>query len=531
LFPTVYSDAVVYALLSKNIATSGDWVNLTFLGRDWLDKPHFPFWLTALSFKIFGISSFAYLVPGLVFHLIGATFTYKLANYFYGVDAARVSTLLYLTASRLLWSTVDLRAEAYLAGEIVPACYFWVKFDREPAAKYFLGGAAFTGMALMTKGLVVLFAIGGGLAADWLLRKEWRNFVRPKWIFALAASFVCALPELLALYAQFDQHPEKVVYGRTGVSGIRFFFWESQFGRFFNFGPIESSGGDPFYFVHTFLWAFLPWTVFFIVAVIAALRNRRQLAEPERRAFTVLSMSFLVPFTLFSLTGFQLDHYIDIVLPYAAILAGDFLARSFRTGLAPWICRFQIGLAIVACVVVGALSMYAFRGTAYLWGAVIPVAVLFYFVLHRSDAPTTKAVVFPVLAVQAAFVFLVLANWMYFLRYDAGNKLARDLDGQPERTVYDFRSRSISLGFQARQQYVFVETLEGIGKEAGDCLIAAADADVEQVLRAFPGSHVVARSSGTSTNRLAARMFNRTRWFGDQENVHLNLVRTKSENR
>jgi len=54
VFPTVYSDAVVYALLSKNIVMSGDWVNLTLLGQDWLDKPHLPFWLTALSFVIFG---------------------------------------------------------------------------------------------------------------------------------------------------------------------------------------------------------------------------------------------------------------------------------------------------------------------------------------------------------------------------------------------------------------------------------------------------------------------------------------------
>src|SRR5215510_11336073 len=77
-FPTVYSDGVVYGVLAKNISTSGDWVNLIFLGQDWLDKPHLPFWVTALSFEIFGVNSFAYVAPGLLFHLIGAVFTYKL---------------------------------------------------------------------------------------------------------------------------------------------------------------------------------------------------------------------------------------------------------------------------------------------------------------------------------------------------------------------------------------------------------------------------------------------------------------------
>ena len=36
----------------------------------------------------------------------------------------------------------------------------------------------------------------------------------------------------------------------TSVSGIRFFFWDSQFGRFFNTGPIKGSG-DPFFYFHT----------------------------------------------------------------------------------------------------------------------------------------------------------------------------------------------------------------------------------------------------------------------------------------
>ena len=524
-FPTVYSDGVVYGVLAKNISTSGDWVNLTFFGQDWLDKPHLPFWVTAFSFEVFGVNSFAYVVPGLLFHLIGAGFTYKLAKHFYGTETALVSLLMYLTAVRLLWSMVDLRAEAYLVGEIVPACYFWVKFDEQPKAKYLLGGAVFTGLALMTKGLFVLGAIGGGLAIDWLRKQEWRNFVRPKWILALGASFACALPELLALYAQFDAHPEKVVFDRTGVSGIRFFFWDSQFGRFFNFGPIQGRGDDPFFFVHTFLWAFLPWTVLFIAATAAGFRTLRQFPERDRRAFVVLSMSFAVPFVLFSLTRFQLDHYLDIVLPFAAILSAHYLVTRLRLGLSAWISRFQVVLSVLICLLGLGLGVFAFRGTGYLWTVLVPAAVLGFFVLRRSDALSTKALVFPALAVQAVFVFLVMANWMYFLRYDAAYKLARDLDSRPDLTLYDYRVRSVALAFHARQKHVYVETLDSIGKDA-ESFILASDDDVDTVLKAFPGSRVVARESGIPNNRLAARMFNKTRWFPDQETTHLSVVRT-----
>jgi 4-amino-4-deoxy-L-arabinose transferase-like glycosyltransferase len=523
LFPTVYSDAIVYALLAKTMAVSGDWVNLTLLGEDWLDKPHLPFWVTALSFRVFGINSFAYLLPGLVFHAIGAVFTYKLAKHFHGRDTARVSVLMYLTAVGLLWSTVDLRAEAYLVGEIAAGCYCWVRFDEQAKVRYLLGGAVFTGMALMTKGLFVIGAIAGGLVIDWVRRGAWRNVVRPKWLLALAASFACIVPELLTLYWQFDSHPEKVIFGRTGVSGIRFFFWDSQFGRFFNFGPIQNANGDPFFFIHTFLWAFLPWTVLFMAAAVVAVRTSRVRPEPEQRAAVILWMSFLIPFVLFSLTRFQFDHYIYIVLPFAAILSADYFVRH---RLPTWMCQFQIVLAVLLSLLVLGLALYAFRGTGYLWTAAVPVAALVFFVVVRIGTPDSKTLVFPVVAVQSAFLFLMLANWMYFLRYDAGYKLARGLDSHSEAAIYDYRVRSLSLAFQARQHYVYIDSLESLPKDAADCVIVANDADVAAVLEAFPQSRVISRASGIPTNRLAARMFNKTWWFGDQETTHLSLVRT-----
>jgi hypothetical protein len=378
-------------------------------------------------------------------------------------------------------------------------------------------------MALKTKGLFVVGAIAGGLVIDWLQRKEWRNFVRPKWLLAGGASFVCILPELFALYSQFDSHPEKVIYGQTGVSGIRFFFWDSQFGRFFNFGPIQNTNGDPFFFVHTFLWAFLPWTALFIAAAVGAVRSHTKRPAPERRAVVILWTSFLIPFVLFSLTRFQFDHYIYIVLPFAAILSADFFVRHQLTR---WLCRFQSVLSALVCLLVLGLTVYAFRGTGYWWFAAIPVAVLVFFVVARTSTPASRAIIFPVLAVQSAFVFLVLANWMYFLRYDAGYKLARDLDGRPRGVVYDYRARSLSLAFQAGQQYVYIDNLDSVSQDAGDCFIVANDADVDDVLKAFPRSHVVAHASGIPTNRLAARMFNGTPWFGEQETTRLSLVRT-----
>src|SRR5882672_4474770 len=63
-------DSFLYAYIAKQMAEHNDFINL-YNSTDWLDKPHFPFWITAISFKILGVSSFAYKLPAFLFWLTG----------------------------------------------------------------------------------------------------------------------------------------------------------------------------------------------------------------------------------------------------------------------------------------------------------------------------------------------------------------------------------------------------------------------------------------------------------------------------
>lgn len=509
-FPTVYSDAIVYAVISKNIILNQDWINLTFMGKDWLDKPHLPFWLTALSFKAFGISPIAYLIPGMLVHFFGAWFTFKLARLLYNPATAWIACLIYLTTIRLLLSTADLRAEAFLVAEIMPACYYWLRYYQATRFRFLLLGAFFTALAMMTKGIFVLATIGSGLMALWIMNKEWRHFGNFKWLAALFLSFLFILPELVSLYLQFDLHPEKVVFDQTGVSGIRFFFWDSQFGRFFNFGPIRSAEGNPFFFLHTFLWAFLPWTLIFSIALYDQIKNFKQQTEKQKKAFIYLSASFVIPFTLFSLTKFQLDHYLDIILPFAAIFIAHFLSHCFqRKHYSSWLSPLQS----VFCLLLSLFFLViCFMGAQKAIG-ILTFVIIFTLCLAVYFAPFFKEPLLKLLTVSTVVPLIIFVgfsslNHTLYKKYDAGYKMVTFLNSQEKAPVYLYRQTLTSVNFYATENYALIQDFANISTALPVFYLVVENSDLPAAMSYFPQAETVFKASGIASNIFMKRLLN-----------------------
>ena len=329
LIPILEPDGSLYATIAKTIARSGDFVNLRVEGKDWLDKPHFPFWIAAISFRCFGINAFAYKFPALLFWAAGAWYTWRLALSLYGKPVAQLATLIYVSAAHLVISNNDVRAEPYLTGLIIGSVYHFYKASRTRPGKHLIFGSLLAACAVMTKGPFVLITIAAGFILDWIMGKEWGQFRNIRWVIAIVLTAVATLPELICLYLQFDLHPEKQVFGHRGVSGIRFFFWDSQFGRFFNTGPIKGAG-DPFFYFHTLLWAFLPWSLILYAAIVQKCRRSvagagtGQLRRNVVGDYICLGAA-LASFIVFSLSRFQLPHYLNILFPFFSILAAGYL--------------------------------------------------------------------------------------------------------------------------------------------------------------------------------------------------------------
>ncbi len=336
-------DSALYAAIAKHIAITNDWVNLIGDGHDWLDKPHLPFWLSAISFKCFGISPFAYKLPAFLCWLLGVFYLYKLAATIFSTKTARLGVIIYITALHVLLSNNDIRAEAYLTAFILAAIFHIYQATLYKWSWHLLYAAFYCALAIMTKGIFVLVPIAAGFIIYWLFTKQYKQFLQPKWWLLLLLIVIGILPELYCLYMQFDLHPEKIVFGRNNVSGLSFFFWDSQFGRFFNNGPIQGNG-DIFFFLHTFLWAFLPWS---FITCIAISRLPVKWKKDNNKTWLIVAGSLITGFVLFSLSKFQLPHYIVILLPHFAIITADYLLSIRTTKILQRLKILQWGLHVV----------------------------------------------------------------------------------------------------------------------------------------------------------------------------------------
>ncbi len=467
LFITILdSDGTLYACIAKTIAQTGDFINLKVQGKDWLDKPHFPFWMAAISYKLFGINTFAYKLPAFLFWCMGCAYTYQFAKKAYSKRVAQLSTLMYVTATHLFISNNDVRAEPYLTGLLIGAvCHYYLAANSKNWVKDVFIASLYAGCALMTKGPFILIAIGGGFIVEWIIKRDWQQFYSIKWLVAIVLILLFTLPELYCLYVQFDLHPEKIVFDRTGVSGIHFFWWDSQFGRFFNNGPIRGEG-DKFFYLHTTLWAFLPWSLLFYMACGWKLKSIK--TNSHLHEYITFGGGMLM-FFVFSMSKFQLPHYINVILPFFCVFTAQYVLHITKSSVLTVVRWIQYVLIVAMFLVMG-LLLFFYRPEQYsLAIAIIAITATGCLLLFNKD-PLTGAVGKSFVAVIGVFLFLNTCIYPSLMQYQSGSKAAAYVNDRfadvGEATM--FNENSYSFTFYTHKPIFFgnIDTLKAKAKLA-----------------------------------------------------------------
>lgn len=418
-------DAALYGTISKTIYENNDFVNLFVWEQDWLDKPHFPFWLSAISFNIFGFSNFSYKLPGVLLFFFSVYITYKFTKENYNKETAIIASIILLTSLHSVISNFDVRAEPFLTGLIIPSLYWFYKYIKNRKIVDLVIGSLFCACAIMTKGMFALIPIACAIGGEFIMKKQWKEIINPIWLLALVCILIFIIPEIYTLYIQFDAHPEKTIFNKNNVSGIRFFFWDSQFGRFFNTGPIKGKG-DIFFFIHTLLWAFLPWSVLFYLATFFKIkRNFKSVQKKEEFYSLFASLSTII---LFSLSKFQLAHYTNVIFPFMAIITADFIyklkdqySKLQKTYfISQW---FVIGVALIAIPLISFIMLPKFN----LWFLlIIALAIgLFYLTKVSKETKITKIFFYSAVTYGILYGFMMTHFYPTALQYQGDVSVAK----------------------------------------------------------------------------------------------------------
>ncbi|MEX0811896.1 MAG: glycosyltransferase family 39 protein [Chitinophagales bacterium] len=442
-------DAAQYASIAREMAENGNYLQVQHRLKDYLDKPPLLFWLSSLSFQIFGISNWAYKLPSFLSTLIGVFALYRFATLFYSKDTARLSALIYASCQALILINNDVRTDTLLTNAVIFSIWQLAAFMKNPKAVFFIGSAVGIALGLLAKGPLGLMIPALAFGTHFLLRGEWKQFFRPAWYGIILLSLLMISPMIWGLYEQYGNY------------GPYFFFWEQSFGRLTGENAFIQSQAvrqdpSPLFFTHTFLWSFLPFSLFAVFGVFRKILNLivfRQKNSGNREQIAL--GGFVLTFIAMSMSQYKLPHYIYPAYPLAAVLTARFILLMTEKQRPYWqhfIRYFQL------FVTISLLGIAVWMGTQWFGVAQLIIWILFavfallsilaFFNVHKKIS-----VVMPsVLAIIAANFIVNGFFYPQLLKYQGTKELANYIEQKQISidNVYTYKSNFHSLDFYSQ---------------------------------------------------------------------------------
>ncbi len=424
--PLMDNDSAHHAGIALRMYLTGDYVNLIDNGKDYLDKPHLHFWLAALSYKLFGVTGFAYKLPSFLFTILGTYSTFRLGKRLYGDEVGRLSALILASAFAYILANNDVRMDAILTACVAFATWQLVEWVNSKKWWNAVGAALGLALGFCTKGHVAVLTPGIGIFFYILYKRDWKSFYHPQLLLLFFLFFVFISPVVYCFYLQYDLHPEKVIRGQSNRSGVEFILWKQNFERFG--GGMGAEGRNDYsFFLHTFLWAFAPWSVLGYIAFF----NRAKTFFSRRQEW-LTTATFALMALLITFSGFKLPHYLNVVFPTAAVLTSSYvLEQAQKRKSANRLLITQVVVCVLLLLLAGAVNVWAFPArNGFVITGFLLLVVGCGFILLRLATRLQKGIGASVITMLILFYLLNANFYPQLLRYQGGNQLAFATQGK-----------------------------------------------------------------------------------------------------
>ena len=243
-------DDAYYAQKAKEILDTGSYWIINHAGTPAFDNPPLPFWLTALAFSIFGVSSYSAIFSSALFATGIVLITYQLSLLLYKDNwIAFASAFVLLFPGMFVDSSRRGMVDIPVAFFVALAFYAFFK-AREIKPWYLVFGLATAG-AILSKSVLGLFPLTI-VGAFLIFSQQWREIINP-WFLSGC---------MIALFFGFSWHI--INWQHYGQGFINAHFGSLIINR--SFGGVK----EPFYFLgyaKDFLRNYWPWLPFTLVGL------------------------------------------------------------------------------------------------------------------------------------------------------------------------------------------------------------------------------------------------------------------------
>ena len=372
-------DETRYINIARAMFLNGDFITPHMNFEAFLEKPPLFYWLTVLSYKIFGSTDeFASRFPVAL-----STFLIVFGTYFFGKKALG-SKIYGLVSAMILLSSIwvglfshiailDAGFMALTAASIYCAVITLFNVKEENKKYFWYLSYAFMGLSVLQKGLIGIILPVMVIALTFIALNKAKELIKPANIIpGIIVFLLISLPWHI------------LVYKANGQAFINDYFIKHHFARFLN-SSMGLGRKQPFlFYIPILLAAFMPWTFSFISVLIRGIKSLmkdfkstksfRQIFSNDTNDRKLLIFATIYLFSIlifFSISSTKLPTYILPLFPALSLITGyywwGYIAdNKFEKGIkistivsAVFFILFGIAGALALCVLSGENLLYA----------------------------------------------------------------------------------------------------------------------------------------------------------------------------
>jgi 4-amino-4-deoxy-L-arabinose transferase-like glycosyltransferase len=465
--PLIEIDSVQYGNICREMLQTKSFLQIFDQGKDYLDKPPFLFWASTISMYVFGMNDFAFRLPSMLMAVIAIYSTYKFTLLYYQKEIATLSALVIASSQAMFLITHDVRTDTMLMCWVIVGIWKFSSWLQNKNWTSLIIAFSAIGFGMMTKGPIALMVPLFSFVPHLIMHKQYKLLFRWEYLIGLIIILVLLLPMDIGLYQQFDLHPEKVMYGKTGTSGLRFFYWTQSFGRITG-ESIWHENDSLFFLFENLLWGFLPWTLFFIIGLLFEIyqfiKNKFKIQVGQE---WIVLPGFLITYLALGSSRYQLPHYIYVVLPFISIITAKCIYNiTIKESQSIFSKIFKsinfIVFSIILFLLVYLLFVPFNSNKLLVTILLIVAAIIFAAILYFNNNRIPKILHFALFSILITNLLLNLFFYPALLEYQLGNKVSKYINDKKinKSNFYTYKiTDSRSLDFYSDYTYKNIEDL------------------------------------------------------------------------